>query len=353
MSAPAAVPSVRINRVRLFQFRCHPETVLHPRPGRNALSGANGTGKTSVLEAVYFAARLRSFRTHQSRELVQWDKADFRVEVDFETDQSQQLVVTWRRGVREMERNGQTVARARDYWGRLPIVLFSPQDQALVTGPGGERRAWMDALLAQLDPEYLVLAQDYQRWLRQRNAWWKQGARDRRTGEILRDQLTACGLQVTQRRAALSLAVGLEWSRVFQEAFPGEHAPEWKYEPSFPLESGPDWEKVRAREEALQTTLLGPHRDDWTLQHAAHGLNRFGSEGQQRLAALCLRVAETRLLEKKLGRTPVLLIDDVTPALDARRRQAFEAMLPTGAQALITSPEPAENPGVFPLWGQK
>jgi DNA replication and repair protein RecF len=339
-----------LTRLRLFQFRCHTELVLEPGPGRNGLLGANGAGKTSVLEALYYAARLRSFRTHQVRDLVQWNKDALRVEVTYRTSTEHTLAVTWQKGVRSTEINGQTISKPRDYWGRLPLVLFAPQDRELITGSGKERRAWIDALAAQLDPSFLTVAQDYQRVLLQRNAWLKVPQGDRRTGDILREQLTTYGKQITALRADVSERVGVEWVSAFHDIFQEAEAPTWQYQPSFPLDGAPLWSGVEAREKLLQTTLLGPHRDDWKLQYVDHSLNRFGSEGQQRLAALCLRLAEARLIQKLRGFWPVLLIDDVTPALDAKRRAAFEEQLPPEAQQFIAVPEGSPGKSFPVLW---
>lgn len=333
-----------IRTLRLFQFRCHQELSLELAPGRNLFTGANGQGKTSILEAVYFLSRLKSFRTALTREIVAWNQSVFRVEAH--TDAAH-LQATWSEEGRELMMDGQPAAPS-EFWGRIPTVVFTNDDRILVTGSGAHRRGWIDALLAQRDPSYLKLAQRYARVLKQRNAWLKQIRRDDSQASIWRDQLTELGQQITQARQALTFLLADILKEVFSQMNPGEPSFGIEYRPSFSLESAPDWGRVAAAEYSQQQTLIGPHRDDWLLMRGGHPIGRFGSEGQQRMAALSLRMAEAILIQQARGIWPVLLIDDVLPQLDAARRQLFEKLLPDQAQILMTAPAfDPDSPGVF------
>jgi DNA replication and repair protein RecF len=334
-----------IRRLRLFQFRCHAELVWEPAAGRQVLTGANGQGKTSLLEAIYFLSRLKSFRARQIRELCAWGQAEFRVEADWS---GQVYQVTWSGGQRVCKIDGQ-VTGAAEFWGRWPCVLFALEDRELISGPARLRREWVDSLLAHQAADYLTLALRYREILRQRNAWLQQGAPDLRLGRIWEEQLVTLGREIMTRRQTLTGEIRKRWIELMQPILRDNQEIDLSYQPSWTEGTRIDWENLRPREIKWRQTLTGPHRDDWSLRHQSKSLGRFGSEGQQRLAALCLRLVETGLMEKWRNQQPVLLMDDVVGALDARRQEALWAQLPIGAQSFETRPEPPAKKTVD-LW---
>lgn len=333
--------------LRLHTFRCHAELSFELEPGHHVFTGANGQGKTSLLEAVYFLSRLRSFRSPHPRELAQWSEKSWGLDAQTE---AVQLGIRWEQGRRELRLDGQAVS-LRDFWGCLRAVLFTNDDRNLVTGSGLARRNWFDGLLAQSDPAYLELALRYARLLKQRNAWLKHGAADGGLGEALTRQLTEAGWQITEKRRAVSEEVGRDAENKFQAICQESLPLVFAYRPNLE-DAAPDWGRVAEQERRLQQTLLGPHRDDWVLSRAGHGVGRFGSEGQQRMVALSLRLAEARIIREQRGAWPVFLIDDVTHQLDIRRQAAFAGLLPAEAQILETTPHrPAAYAGT--VWEVK
>lgn len=322
--------------LRLFQFRCHAELSVELPHGRHFFLGANGQGKTSLLEAVHFVSRLRSFRTAQTRELVAWQQDCFRIEA---TREPLALSVTWRQDGRELTIDRQPATSAADFWGRIATVLFVGEDRELVNGSGAGRRNWVDGLLAQRDPAHLRVAQDYQRTLRQRNAWLRQGAHDRHLGESLTQLLTNYGIEITRARSVITDPLARSIAAAILNLSGEKEAVTLRYRPSFQIDTAPDWDAVAESELRMQTTLLGPHRDDWIIERDGRPLGKFGSEGQQRTAALALRLAEADLIREKRGEWPILLIDDVAPQLDEQRQAALRELLPRDAMILITAPE--------------
>lgn len=323
--------------LRLFQFRCHEELHAELPLGRHFLFGANGQGKTSLLEAVYYLSRLRSFRTAQTRELVAWQRDCFRVE--WQQDAGPHLSATWRATGRELTVDHQPVTSAIDFWGRVATVLFIGEDRELVTGSGAGRRNWVDGLIAQREATYLTTAQLYHRALRQRNAWLRQGAVDRYLGESLTQLVTEHGQAMTQARAAITEPLSQAVSDAVCALSGERDAVTLRYRPSFVSGTMPDWASVAESEKRFQATLLGPHRDDWIIERNGKSLAKFGSEGQQRTTALALRLAEAGLIHDRRGYWPVFLMDDVAPQLDDRRQAALRERLPQDAMILITAPE--------------
>lgn len=330
------MPDPATLHLRLFQFRCHEELRVELPQGRHFFFGANGQGKTSLLEAVYFLSRLRSFRTAQTRELVAWQRDCLRVESRWG---DQALSATWSPTGRELAMEGKPVTSAVDFWGRLATVLFIGEDRELVTGSGAGRRNWVDGLIAQREPGYLATAQQYQRALRQRNAWLRQGAQDRRVGDSLTQLVTEHGLAMTRARQAITEPLSQAVSEAVRALSGERDAVTLRYRSSFALDAAPDWASVAAGEQRFQATLLGPHRDDWILERNGKSLGKFGSEGQQRTTALALRLAEAQLIRERRGTWPVFLMDDVAPQLDENRQAALRALLPAEAFILITAPE--------------
>jgi DNA replication and repair protein RecF len=320
--------------IRLYQFRCHRELRLSLSPGRHFLLGRNGQGKTSILEAVYFVSRLRSFRTSHLRELTAWNEKQFRIEAAFAGDS---VAVTWSSAGRELELNGQPATQLSDFWGRLTTVLFIGEDRLLVTGAGSLRRNWVDGLIAQRDPAYLGHVQRYRRILRQRNAWLQQQNPSAEMGEGLTQQLTESGLLITAARRELTQLLAGAAGKRFTELSDPDEIFTIQYQPSFI--DKPDWTKIKSSEERQRVTLLGPHRDDWNIQISEHSLAKFGSEGQQRTAALALRLAEAQLIREKRGGWPIFLMDDVAPQLDECRQERLKNLLPGDATILFTAPE--------------
>lgn len=330
-----------LTRLRLAQFRCHDHVQLVLGPGRHFFFGDNGRGKTSLLEAVHYLSRLRTWRGGQTRDLVQWGRDAFRIEAEWTPSDQPSVVLeaTWRATGREMKVEGQPVNRAAEFWGRMPTVLFVGDDRELVSGPGVNRRVWADALIAQRDPWYLGVAQHYARALKQRNAWLKRGG-DPAVGESLRQQVTENGRAMTAARLALSEALAERVAEAYRRVAACGETLTLAYRPSFPAdpEATPDWDRVAADEARLQTTAIGPHRDDWAIRREGRPLGTYGSEGQQRSAALALRLVEAELIRERRGYWPVLLMDDVTPQLDANRQRALRDLLPEEAPLLVTAP---------------
>jgi len=326
--------SERFLDLRLHQFRCHAELRLRFTPGRHFLLGQNGQGKTSILEAIYFISRLRSFRTAFLRELVSWNEKQFRVEAAWT---GTNLAATWSAAGRELQVNGHPAASLAEFWGQLTTVLFIGEDRLLITGAGALRRSWIDGLIALRDSQYLLHAQRYRRILRQRNAWLQQDNRSAEIGEGLTRQLTESGLILTAARRELSGLLSTTAGEIFSELGGHGEILTIEYEPGFSSE--PDWPKIKANEERLRTTLLGPHRDDWNIQLTGRNLGKFGSEGQQRTAALAFRLAEASLIRQKRGEWPVFLMDDVAPQLDEQRQARLKKFLPDDAIIIFTAPE--------------
>jgi len=332
-------------RLRLLEFRCHARIELFPTPGRNHLVGRNGQGKTSILEAAWFLSRLRSFRSGQPRELARWPGKGFAVEADCATESGkppEHLAVRWEDGVRETFLDGNKIPMP-EFWGRLPTVLLSAEDAVLIRGPAARRQAWLDALESLAAPAHLGAVQRYNAVVKQRNAWLRDLAGGRRTersvGEALDAQLVASGLAVATARAAAAAAAARLAAPLLEAFFGGAAVCRFAYRPGFDPVGGEVGARTQLAQAAVSEqrqgrTLVGPHRDEWTIEWRGKPVGRFGSEGEQRLSALLLRLIEAERVREARGRWPLFLLDDALAPLDPERKLTLEKLLPPEAQVL-------------------
>ncbi len=324
--------------LELRQFRCHQQLRLSFQPGWNLILGANGEGKSSVLEAIYYLGRLKSYRTAVIREMVRWQQPGFHLGLRHVAGpQEEEMSIRWEKGTRTYLVNRQPVEKLEECWGRVPLVLLAADDQLLIRGPALRRQQWLDSLVAYREASHLGLVQRYNATLRQRNAWLRQGAVDRRLGEALTVQLTEAGQKITGGRTRMLQQVQTLLHTLSAKLMAGEREMVLDYRPSFSSESAPDWSQVWGNEQRLGRTLLGPHRDELTVTLRGQSLARYGSEGEQRLGVLLLRLSEVHAIRQARGQWPVLLLDDVLNPLDAARKQAWIQEIPPEVQVVLAT----------------
>ena len=344
-----------VGHLWLTDFRCLEAVDLELGSGLTVLYGANGQGKTSLLEAVGWIARLRSFRRVPDALLVRAGVPQAVVRAEIATGERRQLFEAEVRatGRNRVFCNRQAVSRSRDVHGLLRVTVFSPDDLVLVKDGPAERREYLDELLATLSLRYDAARADYERVLKQRNALLRGGVRDdeaRTTLDVFDEQLVHAAAELVRGRLQLTErlvpAVATAYSRLAETdpVVEAEYVAEWATSPlaGSTLETlqGHLRDALAARRRAeidRGLTLVGPHRDEWRL--AINGLDaRYqASQGEQRTLALALRLAGHEVIATLAGTTPVLLLDDVFSELDASRASALVRNLPPGQTLLTTA----------------
>lgn len=344
-----------LERLELSLFRNYEELALELQPGLNLLVGENAQGKTSLLEAVYLLGTSRSFRAAQDAELVSWGGESSRVHARLRRDDGvpRELDIRWTRAERgrlsrEVLRNRLPVRRLSDFLGEVPLALFVPGDLALVQGGPESRRRYLDLLLCKLYPAYLGALARMQQVLRQRNELLRRKPAPPAVDlEPWDRQLAATATVVSARREAAVAELGREADTFFRHLSDSPAELALGYRPSG---QGTEEEFLtalasRRREElARGTTLLGPHRDDLDLLLEGRSLRRFGSQGQQRSAALALRLAEARFLGAVSGEGALVLLDDCFSELDPGRRARLLEILAEWRQVFVTTTGRPEAP---------
>ncbi|HEY3238923.1 MAG TPA: DNA replication/repair protein RecF [Acidimicrobiia bacterium] len=355
---------MRLAHLWLTDFRCYGQTELEVGPGMTVLSGGNASGKTSILEAVGWLARMSSFRGAPDVALVRAgaEKAFVRAEVagpigdaPVPGDSPGRLVEAeiTAAGRNRVLVNRKPLARARDLLGTLRVTVFSPDDLRLVKGGPSERRAELDDLLVALSPRYDAARSDYERVLRHRNAWLKTWSRndDPATLDVWDDQLTRAGAELVRGRLKLLERLEAPLAKAYADvagagaadvagAYEAGWAPDEVLDESRLDDVAPLLAEAlgRSRPGDLERriSLVGPHRDDWRLTVEARDARRYASQGEQRSLALAIRLAGHAVVTEVAGEAPVLLLDDVFSELDDSRAAGLVAHLPAG-QALVTT----------------
>jgi DNA replication and repair protein RecF len=337
---------MRLRRLTLQNLRNIPFAEFSFCGRQQFFVGANGQGKTNLLEAVGFVTALRSFRTADTALLIAQGQREGALAAEFDHEKfgPSRVVITLRPGGREVTCDGERVARIGDFIGRFPTVVFSSQDQQLVRGAPALRRRWLDLTLAGVDAAYLRALTGYHRALDGRNQLLKRQAP---AGELAAFEApladAAAALSAGRRAGLTSLAphVAAAYATLSAEAEPASLAYAADAEPGDgdPSAWRTHFEKARVRDLAFRSSLSGPHRDDLVLRVGGRAARDYGSEGQQRSLVLALRLAQVALVRERTGVEPVLLADDVLGELDPARRRRFWAALGTERQVLATGTE--------------
>ena len=336
------VCSLRLSRFRNYQTL---EVEFHPQ--LNLLLGSNAQGKTNVLEALYCLSTAKSFRAASDEEMISFESEEAAAEGVLQREEGREsLRLEWRRGKsKALFINGKKQKKLSSLLGRMPAVIFSPDDLFLVKGGPSLRRRYLDVTVLQMDPSYLAHLQHYERALKQRNSLLRQRASQ------LEAQLETWDIPLARHGAALMIHRADSASKLsafaesaLKDLTGGAENFEVRYEPSLPLEEEEKLQEkirealVRARREEMARgmTVVGPHRDDLGLFLNGQPLRKFGSQGQQRTGALALKLAQLSFLAAECHTRPLILFDDVMAELDEKRQAFFLERLQQGGQAFLT-----------------
>ncbi len=333
---------MRLRKLTLRHFRNVGFATLEFTGRQHFLVGANGQGKTNLLEAAGLVTAVRSFRTTENKLLVSHGQhcAAIAYVIDHERQGETHVTIKLRPDGKELWCDQARVTKLADYLGRFPTVVFSSQDLQLVRGSPAHRRRWLDLTLAAMDAGYLKTLQTYTRALAERNALLKSGRGSGAELGAFEHTLAPAGAElIALRRSgllALERTLKASYARLSDDAEPAGIV----YEPSFTDASAEALlarlEAGRARDVQFRSTLVGPHRDDFRFSVKKTAARDFASEGQQRSLVLALRLAQAAWFREKSGVCPVLLADDVLGELDPQRRARFWSTIDPESQIIAT-----------------
>lgn len=346
---------MQVRQVHVTGFRniAHLDLALPPEGA--VFLGLNGQGKTNLLEAIYYPVLFRSLRNARDTELVRHGEGGFRIRLDLDDATGPRTIEAAFQSAGRRKRvavDGAETPRLVEAVGTWLAVAFLPTDVGLVSGGAGERRLYLDRALALSDPRYLRSLRQYRAAVDQRNAALRKG--DLATAAAFDPLVARFGAPVIAARLEWIARAGPAWRDAC--ATLGEPMPIGMAYRGRPALADPDaWPaalaETRARDQATGTTSVGPHRDDLMLTLGDSPLRVTGSTGQQRTAAIALKLVEWDTLAAAHPSPPALLLDDVFAELDGRRQDRLAARLREAprCQTFITAPRPDELPAGLDL----
>ena len=335
---------MKINSLSLRNFRNYESLDISFNPSRNIIVGENAQGKTNLVESVYMCSFARSFRTSNSTDLVMFGKDMCLISADIESssfDRKIGISVT-RQGKKMIKKDGKPVSRTAELLNNLVVVIFSPEDLRIIKDSPDKRRNFINKEISQLRPRYFECLKNYNDALKQKNALLKNDVIMDEMLDIYDSQLAYNGYELVKYRRnfvdKLSACSSELQSRISQ----GRETLEITYSESCRADSAEqmmaEFAASREKDRMYRSASIGPHRDDLEFFINGKDARKFGSQGQQRTIALCMKLAEVRIARDVLMENPVLILDDVLSELDIER-QKFLLKEIDDVQLFITSTE--------------
>lgn len=315
-----------IKSLELANFRNYENLEISFDKGTNILYGDNAQGKTNILEAIFVSATTKSHKGSKDKEIINFNKEEAHIRTYLLKDDEEIRVDMHLRKNKSkgIAIDGQKIKKAADLLGILNVVFFSPEDLSIIKNGPAERRHFADIELCQLDSFYLYNLNHYNKIINQRNKLLKDmyfNPELKETLNIWDSQLVSFGSKIIERRQQFASQMCEIIFDIHKKLSGGKEELVIKYEPDVSIE---DFERNmklnQERDIKLKQTTTGPHRDDFSFIVNGIDIRKFGSQGQQRTAALSLKLSEIELVKKISRDTPVLLLDDVLSELDSNRQ---------------------------------
>ena len=332
---------MKIEAIELQCYRNYESARIVFDDGINIFYGDNAQGKTNILEAVYLAGTSKSHRGSKDRELITFGQEESHIKMFVDRDnRTERIDIHLKRTKSKgIAINGMPIRKASELFGIVNLVFFSPEDLQLIKSGPGERRKFIDLELCQLDKIYVYHLVNYNKALNQRNALLREqyGAPGLSMQlDIWDSQLVRFGVPMIEAREAFLQKLAEMIRSIHSSLSGGREQLAIVYEPSASAESFSNALQVaRELDMRQKSTTVGPHRDDISFVVNGVDIRRFGSQGQQRTAALSVKLAEIELVKELIHDTPVLLLDDVLSELDAKRQDQLLNHI-HGIQTMIT-----------------
>lgn len=347
-----------IKSLELINYRNYAATKLEFTKNQVLFFGRNGAGKTNLLESIYFLANGRSHKSISNNDLIMWDSdyAVIRAVADINEKESlieHQINID---GKIRLRLNKIFLKNRQAAYKKMPVVVFSPDDLRLTKSSPGHRRDFLDDILCKISEDFYDISLKYQKILLQRNGLLKGLATNQnnkfcqQTLAIWNEKLVETGTRIIIERLKLLDKIKINFGRYMGHFFKGsnsglEYIFSWMekedetvtYSENIPDVFLNNLELKSKKDLVNKNTSIGPHRDDFIIRLDGKEIRYFGSQGQQRIASICLRLAELAVLKDFIDKKPVLLLDDVLSELDMERKALLLQLIRHNFQTFITA----------------
>lgn len=330
-----------IQKITLKNFRNHEFLTLDIQKPFVYIYGENGSGKTSVLESIYFCSTTKSHRTSDEKEMIKKQQPFAQVVIK-DSDQTYEIVISKfgkRTKINHIEKR-----KISEFVGHLNVVMFAPNDLELIKGAPSIRRNFMDFELLQIDKMYLHHLNEYKQILKQRNSLLKKvDIKDDYTFlNILGNQLYEVGVKLIEKRNLFITELNELFIKNYKKFSPHEVSLIYKPDQD-DISFKKHLEKQQKQDILYQTTLVGPHRDDFFIGFKGFDSKSYASQGETRLIVIALKLALLDWIESKTNKKVVLLLDDVLSELDQQKQETFLNELPKQHQIIMNSVSPIQK----------
>ena len=315
-----------IESIQLKNFRNYEFLEMEFEKGTNILYGDNAQGKTNILEAVYLCGTSKSHKGSKDKEIIRFHEDESHIRMMIRKDgMSYKIDMHLKKNkAKGVAINGLPIKKARELLGVVNLVFFSPEDLNIIKNGPSERRRFLDLELCQLDTIYLTDLANYNHVINQRNKLLKDmsfNSKLKDTLDVWDMQMINYGKQIIRKRKAFVEELNEIVHDIHRNLTGGIEQIDVVYEPNTESEQFEETLfRNRERDLRMKMSSTGPHRDDLCVMVNGIDIRKYGSQGQQRTAALSLKLSEIYLVKKRIKDTPVLLLDDVLSELDGNRQ---------------------------------
>ncbi len=337
---------MKIDFLRLYNFRNYDQLSISFHPHLNLIYGKNGSGKTNLVEAIYVLALTRSFRIVGDKTLIHDGSSMCKIEGKVKERYTTNYQIVINKEGKKVAINQDKVAKLSDYVSKIPIILFHPDDLRFIKDTPSTRRKTLNISISELDLLYLRYLNDYNKVLKQRNAYLKQMIINGNTSsdylDILTDKLIQYGMYIHEKRKTFIQNIN-EYIDLFYEKITFSKGLEIQYISSYnhlsKEELKENYQKSLEKDLSLGKTTIGVHMDDLKFLLNNQDLKDYGSEGQQKNAIIAYKFSELEIFYDRKGSYPILILDDLFSELDIEKIQNILKLLKEDIQTFITTTE--------------
>ena len=332
-----------IKNIKLSNFRNYEEQEINLKNGINVFYGDNAQGKTNIIEAIFLCAFGRSFRTIKDKELININKNDCRVIIDYEKEDRSGTISIYISDKKQIQVNGIKIKKLSELLGNINIVIFSPDDINILKGSPTLRRRFLDMMIGQLKPNYVYNLNMYLKTLEQRNNYLKQIKEENKPEELLDvwdEKLIEYSEIIYNYRKEFIEKIKNKINDIHSNITNSNEKIDIEYISNCgDKDKFSDLLKQRRKLDIIKGfTTKGIHRDDFIVYINGQELSIYGSQGQHRTSILSLKLAELQVIKDEIDEEPILLLDDFMSELDVNRRENFLKNI-NGTQVIITCAE--------------
>ncbi len=317
-----------LKSLRLTHFKNHPESQFEFEDRINCVLGKNGVGKTNLLDAIYYLSFTKSAVGSQDRLTITHDQQAFTIHGTYSEST---IALQFEKGkVKTLKIDGQEPDRLSDVIGKVPLVIVLPDDTSMIKEGSEERRKFFDGALSQFDGEYLQSLLQYNKLLKQRNSLLKQEGGGKVNAQLLEtydDQLIPLAIMISKKRGEMKEKFLPFLEKNYADLHDGGEDPSLNFKSHVDDSFEERFKANQQKDQIMQRTLLGCHRDDFEFMLDGELIKKFGSQGQQKTFIIALKLALYDFLKEKTGTKPLLLLDDIFDKLDDSRIQLLVSLL--------------------------